>query len=156
VRMERSQLRQWIHGHFCLSRSCSLTSLIAKQLFNGVNVPRTKFTAQSVLETNSRIGVCSSQNNILRVSCRQKNPYFYVHFLCVNDWCIAVFDSCVSKNYGSFWHYPPLIDSNAESTSTDTLSAPTQTNHHSRSLFGPSLWIAATRVGAARRAAHLV
>jgi len=77
VRMERSQLRQGIQGHFCLSGSCSLTSQVAKQLFNGASVPRTKFTAQRVLETISRSSVCSAQNNVLRLSCRQKNPSLY-------------------------------------------------------------------------------
>ena len=58
-------------GILVFFRSCPLNFQIAKELFNEANVPHTKFTTHSVLQTKSRSGVCNAQINILRVSCRQ-------------------------------------------------------------------------------------
>ena len=58
-------------GYFSLFRSYSFTTQIENELFNGVNVPHTKFSTQGVLQTNSGSGMCNAQNHALRVFCRQ-------------------------------------------------------------------------------------
>ena len=60
---------QW---YFRLFTSRSLTSQAANDLFIVGNVPRTKGSIQDVMETISRIGVCSAQIEVFRVSWRPK------------------------------------------------------------------------------------
>ena len=60
---------QW---YFRLFTSRSLTSQAANDLFIVGNVPRTKESIQDVMETISKIRVCSAQIEIFRVSRRQK------------------------------------------------------------------------------------
>ena len=59
-------------GYFHLFTLCSLTSQAANDLFIVGNVPRTKGSIQGVVQTISRIGVCSAQIEVFRVFWRPK------------------------------------------------------------------------------------
>ena len=55
-------------GYFCLFTPHSLTSQATNDLFIVGNVPRTKVSIQGVVQTISRIGVCSAQKEVFGVS----------------------------------------------------------------------------------------